>query len=192
MNFTAIYLLLDYVTTYPNDGINFHASDMIFSAHADAGLHNESKARRRAGAQIFLSEDEHQPKWNGAVLTLDQIIKSVMSSAAESEMGALFITAKEIVPISPNSDWYGMAPTSVVYPNRHIHHRGSREQYHCPTKKINLGTCAITGSVAARRNVNFVFTGGQTASTGKTAAPSTIHPRTMKPNAHCLQATLIF
>ena len=72
---------------------------MIFSAHADAGLHNESKARRRAGAQIFLSEDEPQPKWNGAVLTLDQIIKSVMSSAAEYEMGALFITAKEIVPI---------------------------------------------------------------------------------------------
>ena len=34
----AIEQLLDYVATYPNDGILFRKSDMILAAHADAGL----------------------------------------------------------------------------------------------------------------------------------------------------------
>ena len=38
--------------------------------------------------------------WNGPILTIAQIIKFVMFSAAESELGALYITAKEMVPIS--------------------------------------------------------------------------------------------
>ena len=50
----AIEKLLDYVATYPNDGIVFRKSDMILAAHADAGFLNESRARSRAGAHIFL------------------------------------------------------------------------------------------------------------------------------------------
>ena len=37
------------------------------------------------------------PRWNGSVLTLAQIIKFVMSSASEAELGALFIEAQEMV-----------------------------------------------------------------------------------------------
>ena len=51
----AIEQILDYVATYPDDGILFRKSDMILAAHADAGFLNESKARSRAGAHIFLS-----------------------------------------------------------------------------------------------------------------------------------------
>ena len=72
---------------------------MILAAHSDAGFNNESKARSRAGSRIFLSENNPMPKWNGAILTISQIIKFVMSSSAESELGALYITAKEMVPI---------------------------------------------------------------------------------------------
>ena len=86
--------LLDYVATYPNDGILFRKRDMILAAHADAGLLNESRARSRAGAHIFLSENEPKQKLNGPILTIAQIIKTVMASAAEAEMAALFITAK--------------------------------------------------------------------------------------------------
>ena len=53
----AIKQLLDYVATYPNDGILFRNSDMILVAHAYAGFLNESRARRRAGAHILLSEN---------------------------------------------------------------------------------------------------------------------------------------
>ena len=54
----AIEQLLDYVATYPNDGILFRKIDMILTAHADAGFLNESRARSRAGTHIFLSEHE--------------------------------------------------------------------------------------------------------------------------------------
>ena len=91
----AIEQLLDYVSTYPNDGILFRKSDMILAAHADAGFLNEPRARSRAGAHIILSENEPKPKLNGPILTIAQILKTVMASAAEAEMAALFITAKK-------------------------------------------------------------------------------------------------
>ena len=55
---------------------------------------NESRARSRAGAHIFLSENEPKPKLNGPILTIAKIIKTVMASAEEAEMAALFITEK--------------------------------------------------------------------------------------------------
>ena len=82
----AIEQLLDYVATYPDDGIIFQKIDMILAAHADAGFLNKSKARSRAGAHIFLSENYPNPQLNIPVLTITQIVKSVMASAAEVEM----------------------------------------------------------------------------------------------------------
>ena len=49
----AVATLLDYITTYPNDGIIYCASDMILAGHSNAGFHNESKGRSRTGAHIF-------------------------------------------------------------------------------------------------------------------------------------------
>ena len=72
---------------------------MILVAHADAGFLNEIKYRSREGAHIFLSENEPKPKLNGPVLTIAQIIKNVMVSAAEAEMAALYITAKNMIPL---------------------------------------------------------------------------------------------
>ena len=107
--------ILDYCSAYPNDGIIYRSSDMILCAHSDYGFHNKSKGRSRAGAHIFLSEDRPMPKWNGPVLTLASIIKLVMSSAHEAELGALFITAKEMVPMSQTLEEVGWPqPTSPI------------------------------------------------------------------------------
>ena len=95
----AIEQLLDYVATYSNDGILFRKSDMILAAHADVGFLNKSRARSRVCAHIFLSENEPKPKLNGPVLTIAQIIKTVMTSAEEAEMEALFITSKKMIPL---------------------------------------------------------------------------------------------
>ena len=95
----AIYQILYHVATYPNNGITYRDSDMILSSHLDAGFNNESKEQSRAGSHIFLSENDPTPKCNGVILTIAYIIKFVMSSAAEAELGALYITAKEMVPI---------------------------------------------------------------------------------------------
>jgi uncharacterized protein (DUF305 family) len=43
-------------------------------------------------------ENDPYPHFNGAVLSIAQIIKFVMASAAESELDALFITAREMIP----------------------------------------------------------------------------------------------
>ena len=70
---------------------------MVLCEQPNAGFHYEIKKRSRARAHIFLSENDAMPQWNGSVLTLSQIIKFVMSSASEAELGALFVTAQEMV-----------------------------------------------------------------------------------------------
>jgi hypothetical protein len=76
----------------------YRASNMILCAHADVGFLNETNSCSRAGAHIHLSEYEPFPCFNGAVLSIAQIIKFIMALAAESKLAALFITAREIIP----------------------------------------------------------------------------------------------
>eukprot|EP00804_Cyclotella_cryptica_P028768 CCRYP_018720-RA/>CCRYP_018720-RA protein AED:0.37 eAED:0.37 QI:0/0/0/1/0/0.25/4/0/1148 len=95
----AVHQLLDYVATYPNDGITYRASSMILAAHSDASYLTEPGSRSRAGAHIFLSEGRPCSRHNMPVLTISQIIKYVMASAAEAELAALYITARELIPL---------------------------------------------------------------------------------------------
>jgi hypothetical protein len=88
----AMDFLLNYDATYPNDCIVYPASDMILCAHADEGFLNKTNSCSRAGAHICLLEDDPFPRFNGAILSIAQIIKFVMASAAKSELAALFIT----------------------------------------------------------------------------------------------------
>ena len=99
--------LLDYVATYPNDGITYRASNMILSAHSDASFLTETGSRSRAGAHIYLSEDDPAPRPNGPVLSISQIMKYVMASAAEAELGALYLTAREMIPLRHALDEMG-------------------------------------------------------------------------------------
>ena len=45
-----------------------------------------------------MSDDSAVLPNNGSVLTISQIIKAFMSSAAETELGALFINFREAIP----------------------------------------------------------------------------------------------
>jgi hypothetical protein len=76
----------------------------------------EPKARSRAGGNIFMAGTEDIPINNGAVLNILQIIRAVMSLAAEAELGTLLINAKTVVsmqhtlkemghPHAPPSKW---------------------------------------------------------------------------------------
>jgi hypothetical protein len=96
---TAVNQLLDYVATYPSDGITYRASSMILAAHSDASFLTETGSRSRVGAHIFLSEDDPIPRNNGPVLSISQILKFVMASAAEAELAALYTTAREMIPL---------------------------------------------------------------------------------------------
>jgi hypothetical protein len=71
---------------------------MILCAHSDAGFLNETNSCSRAGAHIFLSENKPFPRVNGAILSIAQIFKFIMASAAKSELAALFVMAREMIP----------------------------------------------------------------------------------------------
>ena len=72
---------------------------MILSAHSDAAYLNVLCAHSRSDAHIMLSNNTPVPSLNGPVLTIAQIIKNVMSSAAEAELSGLFICAKAMIPL---------------------------------------------------------------------------------------------
>jgi hypothetical protein len=65
-----IEMLLNYVATYPNDSIFYRARDMVLCMHADAGYLNKTQSCSRAGAHIFVLEDNPSPHFNGTVLTI--------------------------------------------------------------------------------------------------------------------------
>ena len=71
----AVHLLLDYVVTYPLDGIVYRSSDMILCAHADAGFLNETNSRSHAGAHIYLSENDLFPRFASTVQLGGALVK---------------------------------------------------------------------------------------------------------------------
>lgn len=86
------------MATHPDEKIFYHASDMVLNVHSDASYLTAPKARSRAGGHFFLGSLPRNGcpiKLNGAILTLCTILKCVAASAAEAELGALFLNAIE-------------------------------------------------------------------------------------------------
>ncbi len=79
--------------------LTYHASKMVRAIHSDASYLSKAKARSRAGGHMFMAGNEEICFNNGAVLNISQIIRAVMSSAAEADLGALFINAKTAISI---------------------------------------------------------------------------------------------
>jgi hypothetical protein len=86
--------LLDYVATHPNAILSYTKSNMILSVHSGASYLSKPKAQSRT----FLSNGTDDAPSNGAILNTSQIIKSVMSLAAEAELGALFLNMHKAMP----------------------------------------------------------------------------------------------
>jgi hypothetical protein len=91
--------LLDYVATNPDAILTYKKSDMVLAVHSDASYLSEPAARSRAGGHFFCSANVDDPPNNGAVLNISKILKAVMSSAAKAKLGALYINAREAIPM---------------------------------------------------------------------------------------------
>jgi hypothetical protein len=92
--------LLDYLATHPDATIRYHASGMILHIHSDASYLSVSNTRSRLGGLFFLgNKSPEQDKLNGSILNVASVIKSVVSSAAESEVGACFHNAQSGAPL---------------------------------------------------------------------------------------------
>ena len=103
----GIVWLLNYAATHPNATLHYHSRNMILHVASDASYSCEERACSRSGGHFFLSNrlvnngnnPPTLPTNNGAVHTMFQIIKTVMSSTAEAKIGATFLNAKDALPI---------------------------------------------------------------------------------------------
>jgi hypothetical protein len=96
----AMNQLLDYLATHPDATIRYHASDMILHIHSDASYLSVSNARSRLGGLFFLgNKPPDQDTLNGSILNVTSVIKNVVASAAESEVGACFHNAQSGAPL---------------------------------------------------------------------------------------------
>jgi hypothetical protein len=92
--------LLDYLATHPDVTIRYHASDVILHIHSDASYLSVSNARSRLGGLFFLGNTSpEQDTLNGYILNVASVIKNVVASAAESEVGACFHNAQSGAPL---------------------------------------------------------------------------------------------
>jgi len=92
---TACTQLLNYAATHPDAILRFNASQMILNIHSDASYLSESKARSRAGGFFYLSNNSDSPPINGAIHVHNSIMRSILASATEAEVGALFYNAQD-------------------------------------------------------------------------------------------------
>jgi hypothetical protein len=91
---------LDYLATHPDAAIRYHASDMILHIHSDASYLSVSNSRSRLGGLFFLgNKSPEQDTLNRSILNVAAVIKNVVASAAESEIGACFHNAQSGAPL---------------------------------------------------------------------------------------------
>jgi hypothetical protein len=91
---------LAYLATHPDATIRYHASDMILHIHNDASYLSVSNAQSRLEGLFFLGNKtpEHDT-FNGSILNVTVVIKNVVASAAESEVGTCFHNAQSGAPL---------------------------------------------------------------------------------------------
>jgi hypothetical protein len=104
---TLVHQFLDYAATHSDAIIRYRASNMVLAGHSNASYLLETNACSRAGGHFFVSNNDSIPNNNGLILTISQILKVVMSSAAEAEISALFINCQEAIPAQNTLEYLG-------------------------------------------------------------------------------------
>jgi hypothetical protein len=73
---------------------------MILHIHSDSSYLSVSNARSRLGGLFFCGDKSpQQDKLNGSILNVASVIKNVVASTAESEVGACFHNTQSGAPL---------------------------------------------------------------------------------------------
>jgi hypothetical protein len=92
--------LLDCLATHPDATIRYHASDMILHIHSDASYLSVSNARSCLGCLFFCgNKSPQQDKLKDSILNVASVIKNVVASAVESEVGGCFHNVQSGAPL---------------------------------------------------------------------------------------------
>jgi hypothetical protein len=76
---------------------------MIHTIYSNASYLSEPKSQSQAVSHMFMAGDNEIPINNGTIFNILQVIKSVMSSAAEAELAALLSMQKPLSPCAQRS-----------------------------------------------------------------------------------------
>ena len=119
--------ILNYLATNPDATIRYKRSDMVLWVHSDASYLSCPKARSLSGGMHFLSDKppspnnpaDFEPTLNGIVYVVCKILRNIMVSSAEAELGALFLNCQEAIPIQIKLEEMGHSqpPTPVQVDN---------------------------------------------------------------------------
>jgi hypothetical protein len=92
--------LLDYLVSNLEAKVRYYVSDMIMNIHLDATYLSETKALSRACRNFFMElmpKNREPIKINGAFYVKATILKFMVASAAEAELGALFHNCQDSI-----------------------------------------------------------------------------------------------
>ena len=79
------------------DALLCQASDKMLAIHSDAQYLDDQNTINCTGGHFYLSDDIKFLFNNGAIVNNTQVIEVVMSLAAETEIGALYINVRKVV-----------------------------------------------------------------------------------------------
>jgi hypothetical protein len=116
--------MLDYLATHPDTTLRYHASDMVSHIHSDASYLLISNARSRLGGLFFLgNKSPEQDTHNRYILNVAAVIKNVVASAAESEVGECIHNAQSGAPLRVTLTELGhtQPPTPLQTENGKLH-----------------------------------------------------------------------
>ena len=109
---------------------------MVLAIHSDLSYTNEPNSWSGVRGHHFLSINANFPPNNCAVLNISLIVKSVISSAAKSKLGAIFIISKYAVPLIKTFEEIGHTqsatpkkthnPTAYGVVNENIHPKATK------------------------------------------------------------------
>jgi hypothetical protein len=118
-----VITLLNYCATHPEEKVWYHASEMILNIHSDSSYLSERESKSRAGGFFYIriNIDSKNKLTNGAVLIIITILRHVMSSASETELRSVFLSAKEATILRTTLEEMGhphqQPPTPLQYDN---------------------------------------------------------------------------
>ena len=137
---------------------------MVLCIRSDTSYLSVSKARSRASGVFFLANapdgktdiGNFTPLMNGIIHVVCKILKNVMASAAEAELGAVFINGQDAVPIrttlaemnhpQPATPIQVDNSTAVGIANKTIRQRQSKAmdmRFYWTTDRINQGQFVV-------------------------------------------------
>jgi hypothetical protein len=113
---------------------------MVLAVHSNASYLSEPSAHSRVGGHFFCSADVDDPPNNGAVLNISKILKAFMSSVAKAKLGALYINAREAIPMRHLLEEMGhkQPPTPIQSDNSTAHGVITNNMQPCRTKAMDM------------------------------------------------------